>query len=104
MAEIIVSETQNGGSVSAAAEDTIVIFLAENPTTGYRWQFDLPSGLTLVSDVSAPDSLAPGAGGKRKLCLTTSTPGEFFIQATMRRAWEVAAAPQSHFQVTVHVR
>jgi predicted secreted protein len=104
MAEIVVNQAQNGGAVSAAAGDTVVLRLAENPTTGYRWQLDSATGLMLSADEFSSVSAAPGAGGERRLCFVAPAPGTFQIQASLRRAWEAGAAPQAQFRVTVQVR
>jgi inhibitor of cysteine peptidase len=104
MAEILVRETQNGGTVGVAAGDTVAVRLPENPTTGYRWQVDALTGLTLVADEFSPRSPAPGAGGERELRFIAPATGVFHIQATLRRAWEVGAAPQAQFRVTIQVR
>jgi inhibitor of cysteine peptidase len=104
MAEILVGEAQNGGTVSVAVGDAVVIRLPENPTTGYRWQVDAVTRLTLVADEFSSVSSAPGAGGERHLRFITPAPGSFHVQATLRRAWEVDAAPQAQFRVTVQVR
>lgn len=103
MAEIFVNETQNGASLRVGVGDILVIDLRENPTTGYRWLIDEATGVTPVGDEFSAISLAPGAGGKRKLSFIAPTPGLFHIQASLCRSWEQAAAPQAQFRVTIQV-
>jgi inhibitor of cysteine peptidase len=104
MAEIVVLEAQNGSTVAADVGDSLVVRLPENPTTGYRWQIDAATGLTLVADDSARASSAPGAGGERQLRFTAPAPGVFRVEASLRRAWERDTEPQARFQVVIQVR
>ena len=39
MTQIILTESDNGASFSVKKNDSILLRLEENPTTGYRWKF-----------------------------------------------------------------
>lgn len=104
MAEIIITEAQNGGTISINVGDVVIISLQENPTTGYRWQIDAATGVTLTSDEFFGVSLAPGGGGERKLSFTAPASGTFQVRAILRRGWEQGVAPQSQFRIVIKVR
>jgi predicted secreted protein len=76
-----------------AVGERVVISLAENPTTGYRWQVTISDAelLSLVDDTYAPRGTAAGAAGERRLCFTARAPGEAAVTLELRRQWEAAA-------------
>jgi inhibitor of cysteine peptidase len=104
MAEILVTQAQNGSNLGISAGDVVVVRLAENPTTGYRWQMDASPGLTLTGDQFSSSSTSAGAGGERIWRFASSASGIFRIEASLRRAWEADVPPQTRFQVTFQVR
>ena len=81
-----------------AREDELLIRLAENPTTGYRWQVTQSGNgeLELVDDrfvASAGDAI-PGAGGHRVVRFVGRKPGNVQIEAVERRSWESSNSSQ----------
>lgn len=71
--------------------DVIVLSLPESPSTGYRWQLELPGDtLRVVQDLtvtaSGPDT------HERRLYLRVIEEGNTLVEATLRRAWEDAPA------------
>lgn len=104
MAEFVVTQTENGGRVSASAGDFIVIRLSENPTTGYRWHVDTAGSLRLVEDGFTAASGALGAGGERVFRFAAMAPGISMVEVTLRRSWEVGTAAQAQFRVMVEVK
>ena len=107
MSEHLLTPAQHGGSVRAALGDTLLLRLPENPTTGYRWQFELPAGLGVSSDDFVMATSAAGAGGERTLRLLASAPGLHRLAAALRRPWETSGAaggePAGLFVVTITV-
>jgi predicted secreted protein len=92
---------------TVARDDEVVIRLAENATTGYRWQLT-PSGsgeLALVEERFVPGSggAGLGAGGHRLLRYVGRKPGEVRIDAVLRREWDSpgAALEKRVFAITV---
>ena len=105
MVQIAVGEGQNGASVSATVGDELKLELAENPTTGFRWQ---PTGiddriLQLRGDdfVSAAGA-AIGGGGRRLFRWAAVHPGVTEVRLELKRAWETSA-PRSTFGIRVSV-
>lgn len=104
MAELEITDANNGGRVNASPQDVIVVRLPENPTTGYRWGVDSLGSLRLVDDAFVVASGAPGAGGKRVLRFAAVTPGTTALVLALRRMWEAGTGVQGSFQLTVDVK
>jgi predicted secreted protein len=92
---------------TVARDDEVLIRLAENATTGYRWQLT-PSGpgeLALVEErfVPASGDAGAGAGGHRLLRYVGRKPGEVRLEAVLRREWDSpgAALERRVFAITV---
>ena len=88
------TEAQDGASVTLAVGDRLVISLAENPTTGYRWQLE-PSGsesFMVADDTYTPDSMQAGAAGTRVITLKAAKPFHGRVVLRLSRAWETGQA------------
>ncbi|MCW2650313.1 MAG: hypothetical protein JWR32_1289 [Mycobacterium sp.] len=89
--------------VSARIGDDIVIRLAENATTGYRWAIQI-NGTAVVSTgdeyVQPPDAQI-GAGGQRVFTVTATAPGAADIVLRLARSWEPDPIEQRVVHVTV---
>jgi inhibitor of cysteine peptidase len=103
VSEVVVTKAAAGDTIRIATGGTVVVRLPENPSTGYRWQFEAAVGLTVSGESFSPDSSAPGAAGERVLRLVGSTPGSFVFTAALRRPWETGIPPQDMFSITVEV-
>jgi inhibitor of cysteine peptidase len=105
-ASTTLTEADDGRTVTVRAGDTILLRLHENPTTGYRWAFDvLDSAL-----VDAPKGRyqrrtdAVGAGGDLQWVLTAKAPGSTRVALKLWRQWEGDTSIQKRFGVTVTIR
>ena len=103
MNEVILTEAQNGERVSATTGDILVLRLQENPTTGYRWEFQATGKLAQIGDDFITASAATGAGGERCLRFVVQASGVAHIEAVLRRSWEAGIAPQAVFKVSIEV-
>ena len=101
MTEHILTTAHNGSTVSAAVGDVVALHLSERPTTGYRWHFDVPAGLTVRDDDFAVGGSAPGAGGQRNLSLKAAKPGRYALSGALRR--DPGSEATTSFAVTVEV-
>lgn len=64
--------------------------LAENPTTGYRWEFQsLDPALSLEEGSFARGGMAPGASGLRSWRFRANRAGEFRLQLALKRSWQM---------------
>jgi inhibitor of cysteine peptidase len=103
MAQHLLTQAQHGGALHAAVGDDVLLRLPENPTTGYRWEFSLPAGLSQAADDFAAAGGAPGGGGERVVRLQATAPGRHTVTAALRRSWDAGGPPQASFSATIEV-
>ncbi|MBS0517521.1 MAG: protease inhibitor I42 family protein [Proteobacteria bacterium] len=105
MAEILIGEGHNGGTITGRPGDILVIRLAENPTTGFRWsatQAD-PEMLRPQSDDFEPAAgTGLGGGGLRTFRYLLTGGGDTALALQLARPWE-ATAPRSEFRIRVSI-
>jgi predicted secreted protein len=67
-----------------------VIHLTENPTTGFRWNYDVTEQgvVELLEDDYVSHGNLPGSGGCRSFSFRGSLLGTTRIKFVLRRAWE----------------
>jgi inhibitor of cysteine peptidase len=106
---IELSAADSGSRHTVSVGDELLIRLAENPTTGYRWQFSQsgPGALRLVDDRTEPagsPSPAPGAAAHRVVRFVADRSGDVELLAVERRSWEAdsPARPRVAFHVAIH--
>lgn len=107
VSEIVIFHSDQGSEFEAHPGDLIVIRLPENPTTGYRWEFDVADerGVALQdSDYSAASRPGIGGGGLRTFRLRARRPGTVRVELRLRRAWELEEAAIDSFEVTIRVK
>ena len=103
MATIEVTSAEDGTSIEADVGDTILLRLADNPTTGYRWELEPVTGDSLVLD-DEPSSGAMGGGGVTTWTLSVIAAGTISIALKQWRPWEGDASVLDRFTLTVHAR
>ena len=93
----------SGTTVTISLSDRVVVRLAENASTGYRWSVTgLGDGLEVASDrLTLPGQAAPGAGGERVLLLRPLKPGRAQVSLHLKREWE--PEPVDRFELGVDV-
>jgi inhibitor of cysteine peptidase len=101
----VLTDEDDGSTVSLAPGDTVELVLDENATTGYLWTVDeWPGALEPDGDgCLPPDPIRPGAAGRHWFRFRAAGPTDGTIAAERRRPWEVAA-PDATFSVHVVVR
>lgn len=97
MAQYTLGDSQDGTTLSLRVGDVVVLRLAENPTTGYRWEIATTQGFELEADdyAGAPGG-PPGSGGERALRFKAVAAGGGRIEAALRRNWEPALLSRSY--------
>jgi inhibitor of cysteine peptidase len=104
MAEILLTDGQNGGVISAKVGDVLTVQLPEIPTTGFRWTSAAEfSGLTLEQDdfqLGAPSSV--GGGGLHRWRFTAKRAGITHLEFRLARPWE-SGSPKAVYRVQVQV-
>ena len=106
-ASIELTSQNNGQSVKTELGQHLVLHLAENPTTGYRWQIIHSGLLTVTSNeysAGAKDDHQAGAGGTRRIEFMANQKGTGGMDIQCRRDWEAAGQEIDRFRMTVDVR
>jgi len=100
---ITVTEHNDGGQVSAQVGDTIEIHLAENATTGYRWEtYDLdPHLLELEEATGNYRSGAVGSGGEVQFRIKVRATGSATLRLKCWRRWEGEGGVLKRFVVKI---
>ncbi|WP_167942519.1 protease inhibitor I42 family protein [Desulfobaculum xiamenense] len=92
MRKHVLRQSDDGKTVNIALGDELLLHLAENPTTGYGWEFSSPleaTGVSLLYDTfEPPTSRNDGAGGLRILTLRAQKKGQTILKLAYRRPWE----------------
>jgi inhibitor of cysteine peptidase len=89
----VYTEGDNGKDVNETLGDEFNVRLAENPSTGYTWNFSISDGLQIVKDEFIPsgqDGTLVGAGGVRSVHIRTVMAGVQQVNAEYRRPWVTA--------------
>jgi len=105
MTEIKLTKNDNGKTFEAQAEDSVVIELPENPTTGYVWTLDVKEGqgVAHVSDsrYAAASESGIGGGGIRTFIVKIQSAGNATIDMKLRRQWEPESAAIDGFKALI---
>jgi inhibitor of cysteine peptidase len=88
VAALVFTASVCGTIIDVPANTPFAVELEENPTTGYRWDFEADPGLEVVASVYAPaQSGGAGGGGMRQVQFRTSAPGQFAVRGKLWRSW-----------------
>jgi inhibitor of cysteine peptidase len=105
----VITETNNGTTISLEKGETFYLRLKENPTTGYSWQLNLSQGLSLVSDRYDPpeskegEEPIVGAGGVHLWKIKADSEGNQQVTAIYKRSWENETGTEDKFTLNVEV-
>jgi inhibitor of cysteine peptidase len=98
-----VDQAFNGREVVVTKPDTFELSLAENPTTGYRWEFKSSGApvCRLVSTEFDASSGGVGSGGTRRWRFQVTGTGVATIELAYRRVFEADKPPARTFELTL---
>lgn len=106
--KLILTQADNGQSISMQVNQTLTIALQENPTTGYEWAVEPSSQpLLLLKSSEYVTTAKPGlvgAGGQRLLRFQADRIGTEKLQLKLWRSWEGDSSITDRFAVTVTVQ
>jgi inhibitor of cysteine peptidase len=104
--EIAIVQKDQGKTFRVHQGDSILIRLAENPTTGYRWAVDkVDEQVTALQDTNfVASGTGIGGGGTRTFTFKALASGKGKIELKLKREWETEAAPSSSFEVMIYVQ
>lgn len=99
---IELTEADHGARRTLVRGEEIVIRLAENPTTGYRWAIDAgAAGVDVLDDQNdAGGDGALGASSVRVLRLRKTASGPVLLRLIRRREWALGEA-DARFEATL---
>jgi len=105
VAELTVTEAQNGGRVKLRVGDTVVVSLSESPGAGYRWTVASldETHIRVVEQSYQSMSTAIGGAGVAVWRLETTRPGRTRVQLKKSRPWESDDTASQHFVVDLDV-
>jgi inhibitor of cysteine peptidase len=87
------TESDNDKSITLTRGQVIKVQLDENPTTGYRWEPAVSSGIQITDDTYvASASGRMGAGGIHTWTLKITGIGDQHFNAEYKRSWEPGSA------------
>lgn len=102
------TQADNGKAIVLNINQTLVISLNENPTTGFQWAIEpSPNPLLGLKDsqyVAVAQPGIVGGGGQRILTFQAARTGTEKLQLKLWRAWEGESSIVERFTVTVEVK
>jgi len=102
----IVTEAENGKSISLKNGEIFILQLRENPSTGYSWELNVSEGLNILSDGYAQDK-APegevGVPGTHSWTIEAVSQGSQQVNGIYRRPWENTTGTEDNFTLNVEV-
>ena len=105
--EVKLTADDSGRQIALEEDQTLVISLVSNPTTGYSWGVVESEGSILRQMGEAefhPQSDLVGASGVETIRLEATRTGQVSLQLDYRRPWETGVDPLDTFTVQVVVR
>src|ERR1700729_1075223 len=104
MRPVELAQEDSGGRRTLPVGDDVVVALAENPSTGYRWQAEFdPLVLEATDDRFQASSDLRGAPGARYLAFRALASGQTQLRLIYRRAWE-AGVGIGEFVIDLDIR
>lgn len=106
MSVMMLTQADNGKSVTMGLGEKIVLRLNENPTTGFQWALEQGNDeiVELVeSDYIQAPSPGVGAGGQHIWTFKAKKSGSARIALKLWRAWEGDKSITERFEATIHV-
>ena len=104
MAPLVFTASACGTIIDVPAGQPFAVELEENPTTGYRWDFEADPGLEIISSVYAPARPGgAGGGGITQLQLRAGGAGQFVLRGRLWRSWVGERSTIKTCDITVRV-
>jgi len=102
----VVTEADNGTSISIKNGANFVLQLRENPSTGYSWQLNVSEGLIILSDGYTQDE-APegkvGVPGTHTWTIEAADQGSQQVNGIYKQPWMNTTGTEYNFTLTVEV-
>jgi len=107
----VITEADNGTTISLKQGETFYLRLKDNPTTGYSWELNLSQGLNTTDILGTYSQSEPkeseqpilGAGGIREWEIKADSEGKQLVTAIYKRSWENETGTEDKFTLNVEV-
>lgn len=106
MAEKVLKCGDQGLASDVTVGETVLLQLAETPSTGYRWSIEASPRDTIEIIESrwiAPDGGGVGAEGKREFRIRIKAPGEIRLGLKLWREWQGEGSVTQHCEIILRV-
>jgi len=94
-----VTDREDLAQISPVVGDELVFSLEENPSTGFRWDAELATGLSIDADdfvqASSDSEIEIGGPGRRVLQVAVMTPSRSDARFSLRRPWRTSDQPET---------
>jgi inhibitor of cysteine peptidase len=102
---MVIEESADGRTIELRVGQELELRLAENPTTGYRWQLESTGepACALLDDIFAPPAAGYGRGGSHSWHFRARQAGEGRIALAIRRGRDSGGSAARTFAVAVRV-
>jgi len=104
---VVISENDNGKTITVTEGSDVTIQLAGNITTGHSWSVTSASGKSAKQDgavtYKSDQSTKLGHGGVFTAKFTTATAGSTTVKMEYKQPWNKNTAPAKTFSVTIRV-
>lgn len=100
-------KSYDGRTLTLRVGDGVRLSLAENPTTGYRWELltkPEPYCVVVTDAYAANTGYGIGSGGTHNWDFRAVDKGTGNVSLAYRRPWEKDAAPAQTFKMTIEVK
>ncbi|MDR3486981.1 MAG: protease inhibitor I42 family protein [Bradyrhizobium sp.] len=102
MVALVFTASVCGNIIDVPANTPFAVELEENPTTGYRWDFEADPGLEVVASVYTPAQPGGvGGGGVRQVQFRADGPGQFAVRGKLWRSWTGEQSSIKTCEITV---
>ena len=107
----VITEANNGTTISLEKGETFYLRLQDNPTTGYSWKLNLSQGLNTTdilgtysqSESKEGEKPIVGAGGVHLWEIKADSKGNQQVTAIYKRSWENETGTEDKFVLNVEV-
>ena len=103
-----VGDSYSGKQVELSVDQSLVVTLESNASTGYSWSLAQNSDDSVLNETGnkylAPQTTLVGAGGKEEWTFKALKKGTSSISMVYRRSWETDTPPAKTFDLTVVVK
>jgi len=98
------TEADNGTTVNLKLGETLILHLAENPSTGFLWNITTTRGLAVENDQYTPEHTERvGAGGIHEWTFRATEKGTQKIVGIYKRPWMNTTGTEQTFEVTINI-